>query len=452
MNKTARNILIITGTLAVLIVGVAGYGIYKAFSIFSQGGVFGDMPDEIRNAGILKGATFLSKKELFRMKEQTFLETVSKVSKTKDNNERQKTLQDWTGQKLFTFTDIKVIGNEIVAAGNCKAFIFDLSGKQKREITFESAQRTIKIGSYEQTSYQPFFANLKIIQLNKNTIGFSSIDASLGFQVFDDNGKLLWAYGGKQIDLALLENRKEQKKNTNEDSYVLEGCAGDLDNDGFAEYVVATNNDGIRAFSHNGKLQWFMPMEFPNYGLLIADVDGDGKNELLATGQGSMVLDSKRETKRNIEAGDLNPAILFSEKNKKKSIVFCNIHGNKLKCVDDANTMVMAADAPLSEIPKKNPKKITIPDHPEMSYMDDRTSADLPQAVWINFRKGQPRYLALIDPFIGVQRSHFYLYDEKGSLFTMNSFLKRPKSLASFLLQTKSRNLLLPERASGNIR
>jgi hypothetical protein len=416
MTKTSRNVLIIIGAIAVLITGAAGYGVYKIYSIFSQGGIFGDMPAEIRNAGILKGRTFLSKKELFKMKEQSFWETVSNASKTKDNNERQKMLQGWTGQKLFSFTDIKVIGNEIVAAGNSKAFVFDLSGKQKREISFEPAQIKVKIGSYEQKSFQPFLTNLKIVQLNKHTFGFSSIDPVQGFQVFDDNGKLLWAYDKKQIELDLFGSRKEQKKSINEENYILEGCVGDLDNDGYAEYIVAINSDGIRAFNRSGKLQWFLPEEFPNYGLLIADVDGDGKNELLATGQGSMVLNSKGETKRNIEAGDLNPAILFRENNKKKSIVFCNINGNKLKCVDDTNAMVMAADAPLSEIPKKNPKKITIPDHPEMSYMDDRTCADFPQAVWVTFRKDQPRYLALVDPFIGLKRSHFYLYNDKGNL------------------------------------
>ena len=418
MEKTTRNILIFVGMMALLCAGMIGYAVYKVYSFFSQIELAHEMPDEIREARILKGVNLLHKTEMFKVNAQGLLKTISDVANTKDEREVQKTIRSGTARENSSFSDIKIVGDEIVAVGSFGGFVFDLNGKLKREISFEPSEEKIKIGRYEQTYDQPDLGNLKIAELEKNVLGFFSYGSMQGFTVFDKNGKQIWSFGKEQIDLSIMwQDGKERDKSFQNKKYVIEAAVGDLDNDGFAEYIVAVQNDGIRAFNHNGIEQWFQPDKFPSGSLQIADIDGNGKKVLLQIGIKSRIRDANGHIIRELKCFEPNGLIAIDEnRNKKKSIVVCNIQENRLECVDENANVVMDGDAPLSAIPKKNPKKVTVPFHPELTYVDDCERAAFPKAVWVAFRKDQTKYLAVVHSFIVLPRSHFYLYDIKGNL------------------------------------
>jgi hypothetical protein len=416
MKKNTRNVLIILGMVGLVFIGAIGYGVYKVYSLFSSTGLTREMPDAIKEARILKGEKFLTKTEMFKMEEQAFLKTIGEITKTQNGKERQKITQKLAAREIFHFSDIKVNGDEIVAVGNSGGFVFDLHGILKREIFFQPSEEKIKIGGYEQAVYQPNSNKLKIVELEKNRLGFFSFDIIQGFKVFDINGKQIWVYGKDKIDLSILwQDNKKQR--IDERKYVMGAAVGDLDGDGFAEYVVAVHNDGIRAFDRHGIEKWFQPEKFPRSPLQIVDIDGDGKNELLEIGAELKIRDANGRITRELKSGGWDPAILFCENgNKKQSIDFCNIFENRMKCVDENENIVMEAAAPLSDIPKKHPHKITVPGHPEASFMDDIERAAYPKAVWVAFKKDKPKYLAVVHSFIGLSRSLFYLYDDKGNL------------------------------------
>jgi hypothetical protein len=300
-------------------------------------------------------------------------------------------------------------------------FIFDMNGKIKREITYESDHAA----ENGQPFFQPGFKNTKIIELAKNKFGFSASTLTKEFKVYESTGKLIWAYGKKQIELLKNEN-----KQGNDEKFVLHGAVGDLDNDGFAEYIVAIKNDGIRAFNHSGALLWHQPDNNPGSSLHIADIDGDGKNELLEIGETSRIRDASGKIKRELAERGWEAIPIPREDKNGRSLMTCEFSENKLNCIDENGKTTMEAAAPLIDLPKKNPQKITIPGHPENAYMDDREYAGFPKAVWVSFGKDQPKYLAAILSFVEFQRSNFYLYDEKGNLVYHELLPEGAKALA----------------------
>lgn len=430
MKKKTRNILIVISVILVFCFSVVGFAVYKAYSFFSQIGVAREIPDELKEARILKGAEILNKKEMFRFEKEELLKIIGKGAQTKDEKERQKVIQSQTARGIHNFADIKVVNNELIAVGQFGGFIFDLNGNLKREILFEPSAEKIKIGWYEQDNYQSNTDNLKIVELEKNKLGFSSFGSTQGFRVFDENGNQIWEYGKDKIDLSILmENEKERDKRFDERKYILEATVGDLDNDGISEYIVAVKNDGIRAFDKGGNEKWFQPDEFPSSKLKIADFDGDGKNELLEISSNSKIRDANGKVVREIKAGNSNEAVLFSEdKSNKKHINFCDAYKGKFTCVDENNKEFINFDTPLSDINIKTKK----PDFPAPTpigmangvraepkgtpFESNSESIYDPQAVWVNFRKDKPKYLAVVASFISLPRSNFYLYDEKGTL------------------------------------
>lgn len=418
MKKKTKIILTIVSFILLLFAGVGGYSVYKAYSFFSQIGKSREMPDEIKEARILKGAEILSKKEMFKMDEQGLLKTIGDGAKEPDKKQRQKIILSRTARRIYNFSDIKIVGNELVAVGQFGGFVFDFDGKLKRDILFEPSAEKIKIGWYEQDNYQSNLENLKIVELEKNKPGFSSFGSMQGFRVFNENGDQIWTYGKEAVDLSIIwQDEKERDKRIDEAKNVLEAAVGDLDNDGIAEYAVAVKNEGIHLFDRSGKEKWFVKDEFPGSPLQFNDFDGDGKSELFELGGNSRIFDENGKVIRELKGGDSSDAVLFHEnKDKKRSVIFCDLYKNKIKCDDDTNKLFIEFDAPLSEIPKKDPKKVDIPGYPGMSYMDDSENASKPQAVWVNFKKDKPRYLAVVAPFMGFPRGHFYLYDEKGAL------------------------------------
>lgn len=418
MKTKTRNILIIIGVILLIFAGTAGYAGYKIYSFFSGIGISREIPDELKEAKVLKGADFLTKTEFFKLKQEGFLTTTGKGSQIEDEKERQKFINSQSAKTIYNFADIKVFGYEIIAAGQFGGYVFDLHGNLKREILFEPTVEKIKIGYYEQDHFQFNLDNLTIVPLEKNKFGFSSFDSVQGVTIFDDNGNQVWTYGKEKLELSKIwQDEKEREKDYEKSTHILEAAVGDLDGDGVSEYIVARKSDGIRAFDRDGNERWFEKDDFPSARLTVIDIDGDGVNELLEIGGKSKIRDANGKIIRELKGGTSTGAMLFNvdSKTNRKLFIFCNTLDNKLICEDENKNPFLSGEAPRSDVPRKNPKKIEVPGHPEMNVTDGAENVYKPQAVWVNFQKDK-RFLAVAGSFIGIPRAQFYVYDAEGTL------------------------------------
>jgi hypothetical protein len=450
MNAKTRNTLLIIGSVLLIFAGIIGYISYRAYSFLSSVGISREIPDELKETKVLKGEDFLTRTEFYKLDEEGFLKTIEKSSRIEDEKERQKIIDSQTAKRFHNFTDIKVFGDEIIAAGEFGGFVFDLDGNLKRQLLFEPSVEKLKIAGYEKEHYQSNLDNLRIVALEKNKFGFSSFGSMQGFRVFDENGNQLWAYGKESVELSkIFQDEKESRKDYEKSTHVLEAAVGDLDGDGISEYIVARKSDGLRAFDRSGKELWFEKDDFPSNALTAIDTDGDGKNEILEVGTTSRIRDAGGKVLREIKGASSDDMVLFTEdKTKKKSFLFCDIYENKLTCVDEEKKSILTAAAPLGDIPKKNPKKIlTVPGHdpsdPDIDVMDRSDNIYKPNAVWVNFRKDKPRYLAVIGAFIGIPRAILYVYDEKGDLVYQELLPENAETIAVLPATTGANDQLL---------
>lgn len=74
MKSRTRNILFIVGIAALIIFGFVGYGIYSLYSFFSQIIEYTnkEIPAELKETKVFKGAEFLNKSEIFKLDEMSF--------------------------------------------------------------------------------------------------------------------------------------------------------------------------------------------------------------------------------------------------------------------------------------------------------------------------------------------------------------------------------------------
>ncbi|PYS98162.1 MAG: hypothetical protein DMF63_17235 [Acidobacteria bacterium] len=408
MTKGTRNLLIIGGILISITIGLAGLGIYKVYSFFTTMGLNREVPAELKDARITTGAGFLTRTEFFKLDKPGLLKTIGESSKHADEKERQKVLSAQTARSIYNFSDLQLIGDSIIAVGEFGGFVFDLDGNLKSQILFDPSTEIVKVGPFEKATYQPSLDNLRIVRLDRDHFGFLSFGSTQGLRIFDDKGTEIWRVGKEILDVGELLN--DSDKNYEKSRHVLEATVGDLDNDGISEYVVATKNEGIRAYDRSGKELWLQPDEFASHKLEVLDIDHDGKNELLEIGKavrdgnGKIIRDSKID-------GD---AIVLADDGKESKIQFADIFDGKLTLSSEDGEKLFASDAPLSEI-KKEPKRVDVPGT-GVSYTDDADSVAYPKAALVQLHEGKPKYLAVIASFIGLPRANFYVYDADGVL------------------------------------
>jgi hypothetical protein len=97
---------------------------------------------------------------------------------------------------------------------------------------------------------------------------------------------------------------------------------------------------------------------------------------------------------------------------------------------DINNNILLQPAAPLSEIERKfekpnvpSPTPIdlgngmrVVPVPMGEGFGSNIEGVYQPKAVQVKLQKDKPKYLAIVAPFIGIPRAHFYVYDEKGTL------------------------------------
>lgn len=446
MKKTTRNIFIAFGIVCLIFTGIIGYGIYRVYTFFNQIGFSKEVPEELKETRVLTGEGFLTKKEIFKLEKQGLLKTIGKSSQIKDEKEREKYAKSESAKTIYNFADLEVFGDKIIAAGEFGAFVFDLDGNLQREILFEPEAEKIKVGFIETENSNTSLDNLEIVKLNNDKFGFLSFGLTQGVVVYDGNGKRIWGYGKLEVDVSdVLKDSKQSQEDFEKGHHVLEAAVGDLDGDNISEYIVAVQNEGFHAFDQNGNKKWFQPDDYPSDKLKIVDVDGDGKNEILEDGgSSSKIRDGNGNVIKEMKTGSGGEMVLFLEnEEKKKTPIFCRLMENKMSCEDESGKSFIESTAPLSDIPKKDPKKIEIPGHPEMRYMDDSDRVGFPRAVLVSLKKDAPKYLAVVGAFIGIPRANFYLYDEKGNLVYHELLPKEAETIAIVPTATGNETILI---------
>ncbi|HYX27410.1 MAG TPA: hypothetical protein VE863_02495 [Pyrinomonadaceae bacterium] len=361
----------------------------------------------------MKGQEFLKKAEFFKLDHDGTLTTLKRSIGIKDEKERQKYIKMETAKGIYGFEDMKLVGQDIIAVGRFGSYDFDLKGRVKNRMFFDLIPEKIRIGPYEQESYDLQLDNLRIVQLTPDRYGFLSFGLTQGVQIYDESGHQIWTYGKEEIKASdLLQNERERQAKYDKSVYVLEAAVGDLDGDGISEYIVARKNDGTRAFDREGHEKWFQPDDFPSERLEVLDLDGNGKNEIVQLGKGIRKGDGSllRETK-----GGYGKAMLLATGNDKKiSVQYCEIDQLRLTCNGEGGDVVLSGPAPLSDVKLDKPRKLDIPGQEPITF--DKESSNELKAVWIRFEKDKPPYLAIVASFIGIPRANFYVYDPMGAL------------------------------------
>lgn len=412
MSKKTKIVFAVCISIVLIAVGVVGLIGYQFYSFLESLDTSREVPEALKETGVLTGAEFLTKTELFKLERQNILSTIRESSQVSDPKEREKIIQSQTGKGIFGFSEIRVVNNEIVAVAKFGGYVFDLNGKLKREIFFEPTKERVKIGWYEQDTNHNSLDNLRIVDLEKGKWGVLSFNSLTGATIFDENGNAIWNFGKQTLDMNLLwKSEEESSTKYQKSTHVLEAAVGDLDNDGVAEYIVSKKNEGIYVFDRNGTQKWFQPDEFASDELHVLDLDGDGKNELIETS--SKVrngVDGK--VIRELKSGGQRMLLLIGETNQKRSFRFCSILENAMSCTDENEKTVFEAKAPLSSVPKAK----TDVSRPKSRYESDSTGVYQPKPVFVKLKSDAPRYLAVIAPYIGIPRANLYVYNQKGSL------------------------------------
>ena len=431
----SRKAKIIIGCCLVAIavtVGGGSYLIYSAYSFLSQvrESVETEIPVELQEAKVFKGAEFLAKEEFFKQKHFTRAEIISESAAIADEKERYKFVSSQSAKNYSGYSDIKICGGEIVAVGTFGGQIFDVGGKLKSGFFFEPFVRQIKFLWWKQNNFLTTLNNLQIVDLDGDgKCEFFSRGSSDGFVVFDNRGNVVWRYGA---DYSATEDLFSRKKEADWEKkiYVLAAAIDDADGDGQVEYVVGRKNDGIHIFDKNGNEKSFQPDDYAGGKYVFTDVDDDGKTDFLEIiGNGTEIRDA---TGKSIKGYKLEPFYdepLWSEdKNEKKVLQLFGIYKSKLVVTGFNRQTIIEADAPLSEVKIKPveynfPSSTPIPGNDgttarpiESSNTKDREAIYEPRAVWVRLHKDKPKYLAIIGSFISFPRSNFYVYDEKGTL------------------------------------
>ena len=65
-------------------------------------------------------------------------------------------------------------------------------------------------------------------------------------------------------------------------SAIRNPAVGDIDGDGIPEIVVPADDDRVHCFNNDGTLRWTSPSIIHNGSITLADLDGDGKSEILS--------------------------------------------------------------------------------------------------------------------------------------------------------------------------
>ena len=405
------KIILSTSLFAVfLVLCVVGYGAWRVYSFLSSAGTIteAEIPPEIGEPRVTRGADFLLKHEIFRKTALSNTDLIIKGTGEPDVQKRQQMIEAETDKRYFGYSDVRVCGDHIIAAGKFGAFRLTPTGELEQTIFFDPKIVEVKILYWKTTHPTQTLDNLRIVDVDGDgACEFVSHNSVEGFAFFNSSGKLNWRYGDRE--LASLTTREDEP-------YITSVDVGDVDDDGREDFLISKKEDGIRAFSATQQELWFQPDEYPTADLVFVDTDGDKKRDLVELqGMGSKIRD-KRTGKLRSELkleSSTSGVFEFPTKGKRPIAASYAFSEGYLTVSDLKGNALFKVEAPMSEV-----KKTATSGQPlhDQSYGDNTESIYEPKAKLVSLIPGQPKFLVIVGSYVIVRRSNVYVYDHLGKL------------------------------------
>src|SRR5688500_16746603 len=161
MKPRTKNILLISGFFIVAVLSLIAYGGYRIYSFVSVA-INREVPEALKEARVTHGNGLLTRTEFFKLGQAGWLKIIRDSSTIEDAKEREKFTNARIARSFYNFSDLKVIGNGVIAVGEFGGFVFDPNGNVKKEIVFEPTTDRVKIGPLEQDARRSSLDNLRI--------------------------------------------------------------------------------------------------------------------------------------------------------------------------------------------------------------------------------------------------------------------------------------------------
>ncbi len=406
MNPTLRKILVVAVLLILFFTGVGSWVAYK-FAVGMDSLFNPEIPEQIKEPRVLIGDGRFKKSVFFSKDADSNGNKTNEDGSGSDSRSWKRSIDSLTAKAIFGFTGLQIVQGKVVAVGKFGAYILNQDGRLERYVTFAPITRKYSIFGFEFESDQSNYDDLRIAPLAPGRVGYWSTGSLSGFRVFDENGEPLWSTGEALVDLGRFsEDKKEREERRERSNYVLAGVVGDLDNDGIAEYIVARENDGLRAYRQNGDEMWFLADEFPFATLFVLDSDSDGKNELLGIGPRTVLRNGDGTIKN--EAAKMTNSTIYTLRPDRATggtaLLFCRNHDSSFDCHDLDGREIVKGVVPLNKVPSAQ------------SGYGSTASIAFPKFVCARLEKDKPPFYVAVGAFIGIPRANLYVWDEGGNL------------------------------------
>ncbi len=386
-------ISIISAGVFILLV-VVGVRVYK--STFSPLLGMHEVPPELREAKVVTGAALLVKSEFYRVGKGSSWRDLGNGNKVKENLD---VVQDLAVGQLDGQG-----GLDVGLAGQVGLTLLDRSGNVTNRINYRFEKAKSRNPLEDEREKDRFY---KMRLLDVEGDGVCEVLASGGLDgiaLFDHQGNVVFSRG------------KDEKGK----SSIQEVTAGDLDGDGVQEFIVSWGFEpwqGLELLDRYGNSKWRHQEEYSPGETEVADVNGDGKPELVEERAGELnIRDADGKFKEVVKT----PVYLWhvslcppaKNQGPPKDLA---VREGGVWLIDLDGKNYTRYDAPLSHIKLDKPRVIGVPGLTEQMTFD---TEDVYQAkcVLAELEKDQPKYLAVVANFTALNRSLFYLYDSQGKL------------------------------------
>lgn len=408
LKTSTKTILGIAGAILILVLGIAGYGAWRIYFMFSEISSYTNrqVPPELAEPRVLTGEGFLEKKEILKKTSKSLSEIVlSGAGQSDDDRERLGSIE--TAKSIYGFSDLAVCGNDVVAAGKFGAYLTDLDGKAERFIVFEPLVDEIKVLFWTKKTFRETTDELQIFDIEGDgKCEYHSNSSADGFSLFDSNGKVRWRYRNLGI-------REYLDRGTNDSRGMVRDVGNlDLDRDGRQDLLVLLSGEGLRAFTAEQKEIWFRSGDVLSTKFQMADIDDDGKDDLVnVIGVGSELMEAStgKFIKELPLPSSTDGLIKIGTTGGKAKYRLAGMSEGKFEVYDLSGKTIFTADAPLSEVKAVSPKDYG-------SFTSDTENIYQPLVRAVSLKLDQEAYFVVLGTYIGIPRSQLYVYDSKGNL------------------------------------